>query len=316
VDAVATINLLPFGEMLMRGDFLIEGRPESPERWAYKPTVSANYFEVMQIPILKGRGFSVNDTEKTPGVVVISESGVRRYFADSDPIGQRISFNNDPNGKPIWLEIVGVTGDVKQQQLNDEAVPTIYTPFSQAQMPHMLGGVFVLRTSIAPEGLIASLRKEIKAISPELPIYKPDTLTELIAETTKGQRFNTFLLSILAALAIGLAAVGLYGVMSYLVAHRTREIGIRMALGAQSGDVLRLVVRQGMTPVLLGLTLGLAAAVALTRLMKNILFEVSATDPLTFALSAALLVFAALLASWFPAQRAIKVDPLIALRSE
>jgi putative ABC transport system permease protein len=180
----------------------------------------------------------------------------------------------------------------------------------------MLGGLFVLRSSIAPEGLIASVRKEIQAIDPELPIYKPDTLTELIAETTKGQRFNTFLLSILAALAIGLAAVGLYGVMSYLVAHRTREIGIRMALGAQSGDVLRLVVRQGMTPVLLGLTLGLAAAVALTRLMKNILFEVSATDPLTFALSAALLVFAALLASWFPAQRAIKVDPLIALRSE
>ncbi|HKQ74104.1 MAG TPA: FtsX-like permease family protein [Blastocatellia bacterium] len=141
-------------------------------------------------------------------------------------------------------------------------------------------------------------------------------MTELIAETTKGQRFNTFLLSILAALAIGLAAFGLYGVMSYLVTYRTREIGIRMALGAQSIDVLRLMVRQGMAPVLLGLIIGLGAAVALTRLMKNILFEVSATDPAPFALSAALLFFAASLASWIPTRRAIKVDPLITLRSE
>ncbi|HKQ74105.1 MAG TPA: ABC transporter permease [Blastocatellia bacterium] len=171
VGGVATINLLPFGEMLMRGDFLIEGRPESPDRMAYKPTVSVNYFDVMQIPILKGRGFSTNDTEKTQNVVVISESCVRRYFADSDPIGQRISFNNAPNGKPIWLEIVGVIGDVKQQQLNDAAVPTIYTPFSQARLPHMIGGVFVLSSSIAPKSLIASVRKEIQAIDPELPLY-------------------------------------------------------------------------------------------------------------------------------------------------
>src|SRR5262245_22630544 len=316
VDAVATINLLPFGEMLLRLVFSIEGRPESPDlREAYTSTVSANYFDIMRIPILKGRSFFATDTEKTPGVIVISESCARRYFADSDSIGQRISFSNTPDGKPIWLEIVGVTGDVKQQQLNGAAVPTIYLPFSQAQ-GLWLGGVFVLRSSIAPEGLIASVRKEIQAIDPELPLYKPNTLSELIAETTKGQRFNTFLLSILAALGIGLAASGLYGVMSYLVAYRTREIGIRMALGAQSGDVLRLVVLQGMAPVLLGLIIGFAAAVALTRLMKNILFEVSATDPVTFALSATLLFFAALLANWIPTRRAIKVDPLVALRSE
>jgi ABC-type antimicrobial peptide transport system permease subunit len=209
-----------------------------------------------------------------------------------------------------------VAGDVKQQKLNDVAVPTVYTPFSQAQKPWMLDGVFVLRSSIAPEGLIASVRKEIRAIDPELPLYKPNTLSELISETTRGQRFNTFMLSVMAALAIGLAAVGLYGVMSYLVANRTREIGIRMALGAQPGDVLGLMVRQGMVPVLLGLIIGSAAAIALTRLMKSILFEVSATDPLTFALSATLLILGALLANLIPTRRAIRVDPLIALRSE
>jgi putative ABC transport system permease protein len=319
VDDVATINLPPFGEMSMIGVFSIEGHPESTDRrGAYRPTVSDNYFDAMRIPILKGRGFLAADTEKTPGVAVISESCARRYFADRAPIGQRISFgmDNAQDGKAIWLEIVGVAGDVKQQKLNDVAVPTVYTPFSQAQKPWMLDGVFVLRSSIAPEGLIASVRKEIRAIDPELPLYKPNTLSELISETTRGQRFNTFMLSVMAALAIGLAAVGLYGVMSYLVANRTREIGIRMALGAQPGDVLGLMVRQGMVPVLLGLIIGSAAAIALTRLMKSILFEVSATDPLTFALSATLLILGALLANLIPTRRAIRVDPLIALRSE
>jgi predicted permease len=316
VESVATINLLPFGEMLIRGDFLIEGQPESPERMALKPTVSANYFDVMRIPILKGRGFTEHDTENAPGVVVISESGARRYFAGGDPIGRRISMNNDPNGKPIWLEIVGVTGDVKQEELRDAAVPTIYTPFSQARIPFMLGGLFVLRSSVEPSSLIASVRDGIRAIDPESPIYKANTMGELISETTKGQRFSAFLLSILAALAIGLSAVGLYGVMSYLVAQRTREIGIRMALGAQYIDTLRWAIRQGMAPVVAGMAIGLGASVALTRLMKSLLFEVSATDPTTFVISALLLTLVAFLACWIPARRATKVDPLTALRCE
>jgi len=314
VEAVATINILPFGEVSLRPIFSIEGRLEPMGRGANTATVSHNYFDVMRIPIVRGRRFSVTDTEKSPGVVVISESFARRYFADSDPLGRRIAFDNDPNGKPIWLEIVGVTGDVKQMQLYDAAFPTIYTASSQREAGFW--DTFVLRSSTAPESLIASVRKEIQAIDPELPLYKPNWLTAMIAQTTKSQRFNAFLLGLLAALAIGLAAVGLYGVMSYLVAHRAREIGIRMALGAQAGDILRLVVRQGMAPVLVGLIIGGAAAVALTRLMKNILFEVSATDPATFALSATLLVFAALLAVWIPAQRAVKVDPLVALRCD
>jgi putative ABC transport system permease protein len=315
VESVGTINLLPFGEMLIRGRFLIEGQPESHERMALKPTVSANYFDVMRIPILKGRRFTEHDTENAPGVVVISESGARRYFAGGDPIGRRISMNNDPNGKPIWLEIVGMTGDVKQEDMRDEAFPTIYTPFSQAQS-FMLGGLFVLRSSVEPSSLIASIRSEIGAIDPESPIYKANTMDELISETTKGQRFSAFLLSIMAALAIGLSAVGLYGLMSYLVAQRTREIGIRMALGAQHVNILSWAIRQGMLPTVIGMTVGLGASAALTRLMKGLLFEVSATDPMTFVASALLLTSVAFLACWIPARRAAKVDPLVALRNE
>jgi putative ABC transport system permease protein len=265
---------------------------------------------------LKGRGFTEHDTEKAPGVVVISESGARRYFAGSDPIGRRISMNSDPNGKPIWLEIVGMAGDVKQTELRDEAFPTIYTPFSQARSPFMLGGLFLLRSSVEPGSLIASVRDGIRAIDPELPIYKANTLDELISETTKGQRFSAFLLGVLAALAIGLSAVGLYGLMSYLVIQRTREIGIRMALGARYTDILRWTVRQGMLPVVTGMAVGLGAGMALTRLMKSLLFEVSATDPITFVVSALLLTSVALLACWIPARRAAKVDPLVALKYE
>jgi putative ABC transport system permease protein len=315
VESVGTINLLPFGEILIRGGFLIEGQPESDERWALKPTVSANYFDVMRIPILKGRGFSEHDTENAPDVVVISESAARRYFAGGDPIGRRISMNTDPDGKPIWLEIVGMTGDVKQEDLRDEAHPTIYTPFSQAQS-FMLGGLFVLRSSVEPSSLIASVRDGIRAIDPESAIYKANTLDELISETTKGQRFSAFLLSILAALAIGLSAVGLYGVMSYLVAQRTREIGIRMALGAQHVNILSWAIRQGMLPTVIGMTVGLGASAVLTRLMKGLLFEVSATDPMTFVASALLLTSVAFLACWIPARRAAKVDPLVALRCD
>jgi ABC-type antimicrobial peptide transport system permease subunit len=180
----------------------------------------------------------------------------------------------------------------------------------------MLGGLFVLRSSVEPSSLIASIRNEIRAIDPESPIYKANTMDELISETTKGQRFIAFLLSILAALAIGLSAVGLYGLISYLVAQRTREIGIRMALGAQHVNILSWAIRQGMLPTVIGMTVGLGASVALTRLMKGLLFEVSATDPMTFVASALLLTSVAFLACWIPARRAARVDPMVVLKTD
>jgi putative ABC transport system permease protein len=313
VESAGTIDLLPFGDMLVQRPLFIEGQPELSEddRPRASPAiVSTNYFNVMQIPLLKGRGFTEEDTKKAPAVVLISESAARRFFAGSDPIGQRIrfDFDRDPNGKPIWLEIVGITGDVKQRELRSEAFPTIYRP--------MLGGVFVLRSSVVPGSLIASVRNEVQAIDSELAIYMLNTMDDLISETTKRQRFITYLLSIFAALALGLSAVGLYGVTSYIVTRRTREIGIRMALGAQHSDMVRLVIRQGMLPVVMGIIAGLVAAVALARLMRSLLFEVRATAPLTFVMITLLLMLVALLACWIPARRATKVNPLVALRTE
>ncbi len=320
VETVATINLLPFGEMLLRGDFLIAGETEPPERdrpWAVKPAVSADYFRALSIPLLKGRAFTERDTAESPGVVVISESAARRFFAGRDPLGRRISFDRDRNERPIWLEVVGVAGDVKQQQLGDETQPTIYMPYTQVARPFMLGFLnFVVRSSVEPASLSAAVQREIQAIDPDLPIYKANTLAELMSASLQEQRFNALLLGVFALLALALAAVGLYGVMSYAVAQRTREIGIRVALGASRNDVLRLVIGQGMKQVCGGVAIGLMAAFALTRLLKTFLFGVRPTDPLTFTLIALLLMLVALLACWIPARRATKVDPMIALKYE
>ncbi len=322
VSAVGAINLLPFGEMLLRGDFIIEGQPEPPRdnpNMALKPAVSADYFRAINIPVLKGRALTERDTADAPGVVAISDSAARRFFAGRDPIGQRISFDRDRNNNnaPIWLEIVGVVGDVKQRDLRVETQPTIYMPYAQVRIPLMLGYLYyVVRSTVEPRSLAAAVQHEIQTIDPELPIYKVNTLAGLLSASLQEQRFNALLLGLFAALALALSAIGLYGVMSYTVSQRTHEIGIRMALGAEQADVLRLVVGQGMKLVLGGVAIGLATALALTRLLKTLLFGVSATDPATFLAIALLLTVVALLACWIPARRATQVDPMIALRYE
>jgi len=320
VESVAAINLMPFGEMLLRGDFLIEGQPEpaaGAENVATKPAISADYFRTIGVPLVKGRAFNDRDTSEAPGVVVISESAAHHYFAGREPLGQRISFDRDRNRQPIWLEIVGVVGDVKQQKLNAQSLPTVYAPYTQITRPMMLGFVyFVVRSSVEPNSLLTAVQREIRAIDPELPIYKAGTMEKLITSSLQEQRFNALLLGFFAALALVMAAVGLYGVMAYSVAQRTHELGIRMALGAQAGDVLRLVISQGMKLTLLGVAVGLVAALALTRLMAGLLFGVTPTDPATFALIGLLLMGVALLACYIPARRATKVDPMIALRCE
>jgi putative ABC transport system permease protein len=322
VSAVGTINVLPFGEMLLRGDFIIEGQPEPPPdnpNIALKPAVNADYFRSVNIPVLKGRALTERDTADAPGVVVISESAARRFFAGRDPVGQRISFDRDRNNHnaPIWLEIVGVVGDVKQRDLRVETQPTIYMPYTQVRIPFMLGYFYyTVRSTVEPRSLAAAVQREIQALDPELPIYKVNTLSELLSASLQEQRFNALLLGLFAALALALAAIGLYGVMSYTVAQRTHEIGIRMALGAERADVLRLVIGQGMKLVLGGVAIGLATALVLTRLLKTLLFGVSATDPATFSAIAVLLTMVALVACWIPARRATQVDPMIALRYE
>ncbi|MGH9845432.1 MAG: ADOP family duplicated permease, partial [Blastocatellia bacterium] len=323
VQAVGTINLLPLGEMWLRGDFIIEGQPApaADERdWATKPAVSGDYFRAMNIPLRQGRTFTSRDTAEAPGVVVVSESVARRYFAGGNsigPVGRRISFDRDRNQQPVWLEVVGVVGDVKQEALGAETRPTIYAPAAQVSRLFMLRDLtYSVRTAVEPASLAAAVEREIQSTDPELPVVAARTMHQVVAASVSEPRFNALLLGLFAALALALAATGLYGVMSYFVTQRTHEIGIRMALGAEARDVLRLVIGQGMKLALGGVAIGLAASFALTRLMKTLLFGMSATDQLTFGVIALLLTSVALLACWIPARRATKVDPMIALRCD
>jgi putative ABC transport system permease protein len=237
----------------------------------------------------------------------------RDYWPNEDPIGKRVSFDSR-DGRPLWREIVGVVGDVRHLGLDWGLRPEIYIPFIQFGGPWP--ATLVLRANGAPRNLIAAVRNEVKAIDKDQPISNIKTLDELLEKSVAQRRFNLLSLGIFAGVALALAAVGIYGVMSFLVAQRTHEIGIRMALGAQQRDVLMLVVGRGLRLVLIGLGVGGAGALALTRLLRNLLFEVSATDPLTFGLIAMLLLGVAFLACYLPARRATKVDPLVALRQE
>jgi putative ABC transport system permease protein len=272
--------------------------------------IGLNYFQILGIPELTGRDFTEHDNPQTPPVVIVNEAFAREHFKGEDPIGKRLKLGwggDDPK------EIVGVVSNVRHRALSDIPRPEMYVP--QAQFANA-GITLLVRSQLKPENLIAPVKKEIYTLDPQLPITDIKTLDEFRADSMAVPRFNAFLLGLFAGLALLLTAVGLFGVMSYSVTQRTNEIGIRLALGAQITDVLRLVIGQGMRLVMLGVLIGLAASMALTRLMANLLFEVSTTDPLTFAGVALLLIGVVLLACWIPARRATKVDPIIALRCE
>jgi len=242
--------------------------------------------------------------------VIINEEMARRYFPDQDPIGRRLMFND---GRSIWREIVGVTGDVRHISLEGRLRPEIYWPIGQ--FPHSTM-TLIMRTNGDPSGFIAAARSQVYAIDKDQSLTNIQTMEEILARSLSQRRFNLLLLGVFASLALLLAGVGIYGVMSYLVAQRRHEIGVRMALGARSLDVLKLVIRQGMTLTLTGVVIGLITALGLTRLIKYLLFDVSPTDPLTFSMIAVLLTGVALLACYLPARRAAKLDPMIALRAE
>ena len=294
----------------------IEGLPlADPRQWrAVGPRiVGGDYFKTLQIQVKSGRVFTDSDGRDTPPVVVINEMLAREYWPNQDPIGKRISFDSR-DGLPLWREIIGVVEDVRYLGLDHGLEPEIYIPFIQFGGPWP--ATLVVRANGAPRSLITAIRKEVQAMDKDQPISNIHTLDELLENSVSQPRFNLSSLGIFAGVALALAAVGIYGAMSYLVAQRTHEIGVRMALGAQPRDVLKMVVGQGLRLVLIGLGTGLAGALALTRLLRNLLFGVSATDPLTFAIIAVLLLLVALSACWIPARRATKLDPTIALRSE
>jgi putative ABC transport system permease protein len=327
VGATSSLPLAPggWGKMLS-----IEGRPAPPSMETiplvqYRQ-VSTNYFSTLGVSPVKGRLFTEQDDPNSPPVALINEEMARRFFPNEDPIGKRIWMGPPENLLPGGalpdgysfprLTIAGVVNDVKHQGLNQQTGPEVYIPHAQGAGETQRSMFLAVRTTVDPLSLAAAVRNEVTAIDKEQPVADIQTMEQRLAASLAGPRFNMLLLGIFAAVALALAAVGLYGVMAYGVTQRTHEIGIRMALGAQRGNVLRLIVRQGMVMALIGVALGLAASFALTRVMASLLFGVSATDPLVFTAIALLLAAVAFIASYIPARRALKVDPMIALRYE
>jgi putative ABC transport system permease protein len=246
--------------------------------------------------------------------VIINQAAAARQFAGQNPVGKRVTFGGrDRSGQLIWHEIVGVAANVRSLELQEEAEQEIYTA---ARQDAFAGMTFVIRASVEPASLATAVRQAAREVDPAQPVSDLRTMESVVVEAVTEPRFNLTLLGLFGGLALLLSAAGIYGVTSYSVAQRAPEIGIRKALGAQSGDVLRLVIRQAMAAVLPGVVIGLAIALAATRVMKSLLFGVSATDPVTFVAIALSLTLVALLACWIPARRATKVDPMVALRTE
>jgi putative ABC transport system permease protein len=311
VVSVGAIDSLPLSGSQRGWTFRKEGQNLSPsERPVAGFQIATNdYFRAAGIQIRRGREFTQADRDGAPQVAIINESFARRFYPNEDPLGQRIIIRNRPQA----CEIVGVVNDVRHLGPDKEPGPEMYVPYNQL----VVGAIpLVVRTKSAPEALAGAVRKEIEAVDREVAVGKVRTMTQMMSAALAEWRFALLLLGIFAATALLLAAVGIYGVMAYAVTRRRHEFGVRMALGAQAQDLMKLVIKQGATLTLAGVAVGLPASFALTRLLKALLFGVSATDPLTFAVVALLLTLVALLACWIPARRATKVDPMIALRYE
>ena len=314
VRSVGTVNYLPlYGGLGTTTIFTVEGRPAPPvgqePNTDVRVVADSGYFGAMGIPLLRGRNFTAAETTEARNVVLINESMARQHFAGENPLGRRVSV--EMFEEPVWTEIIGIVGDVRYDSLTDEAPPMVYFPLPVLTYSSM---TLVLRTTGDPADMAPTVRRVVHEIDPNQPISDVRTMDQVMAKTVGRARFNTLLLGLFAGLATLLAAVGIFGVMSYSVNLRTREIGLRMALGARQGEVLRLILKQGFLFTLIGIGLGLAGALALTRLLSGLLYGVGSTDPATFAAIVALLTAVSLIACYIPARRATRVDPLIALR--
>jgi putative ABC transport system permease protein len=312
----ALVSELPMGGEWLSHDFLVEGQQlsvgEEPD--VQTRSVEGDYFRVMRIPLLSGRDFTPRDNENAPLVGIINQSLARRFFKEESPLGKRVRWARDDQIN--WIMVIGVAGDVKHFGLDEPEEPALYTPYMQSMRAWKRWMNLVVRGDGDAAALAGAVKSRVWRVDGQIPVTRARMMVEVMGESVEARRFNMLLLGVFAAVATLLAAVGIYGVMSYVVAQRTREIGVRIALGARPRDVIGLVVGRGMLLSSIGAAAGLALSLALTSLMSGLLFGVGAKDPLTFAGCSLLLAGVALLACYVPARRAAKVDPMIALRCE
>lgn len=313
VTKVGSVNIVPFSSNDNSSTFQIVGRPPFPQ--GQEPDASTRvatpaYFDAIGTALRKGRIFNAQDDAKASRVVLVNEAFTKKFLPGEDAIGQKLNFGG---GEKETREIIGVVADVKNDDLDEAPDPTAYFPYAQnARLTMSL----VIRGTQDPTSLASVVRNEVQSLDPSLPVSNIKLVGEMIAERISPKRLMTYILGVFGLIALLLASVGIYGVMSYAVTQRTQEIGVRMALGAQAVDVLKLVIKNGMTMALVGVALGLAGAFALTRLLANLLFKVAPTDLFTFGFVTGALILVALIACYVPARRATKVDPLVALRYE
>ncbi len=323
VQSASAVNFLPLTNLGDATSLTIEGGnppPPGQEITVSYRVIDQNYFRTMGIPLLRGRYFMEQDNDESHGVVMINQTMARRYWFDQDPVGRRLQPHFPaakvpwrPESSNTWLTVVGVVGDVKEDGLNDQTSAEIYVPY--LQNPSSLMNLLVRSTS-DPLRLVPGVRGQVLAVDEDQPVYNIKTMENVFSQSLAAPQVITSLLATFAAVALILAAIGVYSVMSYSVAQRTHEVGVRMALGAQQRHVLRMILGQGLKLVLVGVVIGVTTAFAVTRVVSNLLFGVTATDPAIFVAVPLLLVVIAILASYLPARRALKVDPIIALRNE
>jgi putative ABC transport system permease protein len=274
--------------------------------------ISPGYFRTMEIPLLKGRDFGDRDSSNAPAVVMINQELARKIFEDRDPIGGQIGLYGLSG--LYWNTVVGVVSDARNSTLEQQPWPEIFIPYPQALLP--LSATFVLRTGADPSAFAGPVRQAVQAVDKDQSVSNLQTIDDTMASSTAPQWFRTLLVGLFALLAVALAAIGVFGVMAYAVSQRTREIGIRVALGANPSDILALAVGQGMFVAAIGMAIGILGAVSLTRFLSSFLYDVKPTDLVTFVAAVLLLTGTALLACYIPARRAARVDPLVALRNE
>jgi putative ABC transport system permease protein len=314
VESTAGINRVPLLGFNASTSFTFQGKPVEPGQ---QPTADCriatpNYFNAIGIPLLSGREFTERDTKDAPFVAVINRAMAEQFLPGEDPIGKRLQIYPNP---PLWREVVGVCGDVKLLGLDEDINPAIYIPVTQNPYANAMRSSFlVVRTNADPNGVVAAIRGAMKTVDPGVPVAQVRMLDDIVSDSVAPQRLYLWLLVSFAGLAALLAAVGIYGVMAYSVSQRTHEIGVRMALGAASRDMLNMVLWDAGKVTVAGMATGLASAFVLTRLMSSLLYKVSAADPITYAGISVLIVCVSLLASYIPARKASRVDPMVALR--